>query len=168
MKASRGARAHLVHARHAGEPLPEPAARVRRRAGRQARDAALRAVADRRVPRRAAGRARARPSVAPGFETFLYALDGEASLLVDGRELAARAPARFAYLPGDRRRSSCSRASAPARLLLVKRRYEPTPGHDAPGLLAGHRDDEPFADTPVPGFRRRELLPVGDPAFDFA
>ena len=38
----------------------------------------------------------------------------------------------------------------PARLLMVKRRYEPTPGHDAPRLISGHRDDEPFADTPVP------------------
>jgi quercetin dioxygenase-like cupin family protein len=34
-------------------------------------------------------------------------------------------------------------------------------------VLSGHRDDEPFADTDVPGFRRRELLPTIDPAFDF-
>jgi hypothetical protein len=32
---------------------------------------------------------------------------------------------------------------------------------------SGHRDDEPFTDTDVPGFRRRELLPTDDPAFDF-
>jgi (S)-ureidoglycine aminohydrolase len=50
---------------------------------------------------------------------------------------------------------------------MVKRHYEAWPGRAAPRLLAGHRDDEPFADTPVPGFRRRELLPVADPAFDF-
>jgi (S)-ureidoglycine aminohydrolase len=36
-----------------------------------------------------------------------------------------------------------------------------------PGALSGHRDDEPFADTDVPGFHRRELLPTTDPAFDF-
>ena len=49
-----------VHARHAGQPLPEPPARVRRRAGGQARHAAARARADRRVPDRAAARAAAR------------------------------------------------------------------------------------------------------------
>ena len=52
---------------------------------------------------------------------------------------------------------------APARLLIVKRVYEATPGHDAPAALSGHRDDEPFAETAVPGFTRRELLPVDDP-----
>ena len=49
---------------------------------------------------------------------------------------------------------------------MVKRRYEPFP-LEAPRALSGHRDDEPFADTDVPGFRRRELLPTTDPAFDF-
>ena len=103
--------------------------------------------------------------VAPGFETFLYALDGDATASVDGTELSLRAGG-YAYVPATAA-FTLAAGAAPARLLLVKRRYEPWPGRDAPGLLAGHRDDEPFADTPVPGFRRRELLPVGDPAFDF-
>jgi (S)-ureidoglycine aminohydrolase len=103
--------------------------------------------------------------VAPGFETFLYALEGDASASVEGAELSLRAGG-FAYLPVTAA-FTLSAGAAPARLLLVKRRYEPWPGLEAPALLAGHRDDEPFADTPVPGFRRRELLPVGDPAFDF-
>jgi (S)-ureidoglycine aminohydrolase len=103
--------------------------------------------------------------VAPGFETFLYALDGYASARVDEAELSLRAGA-FAYVPATAS-FTLSAGAEPARLLMVKRRYEPWPGRAAPALLAGHRDDEPFADTPVPGFRRRELLPVGDPAFDF-
>jgi (S)-ureidoglycine aminohydrolase len=103
--------------------------------------------------------------VAAGFETFLYGLDGEATALAGGRSLALRAGG-FAYLPADA--SYELRASdAPARLLIVKRRYEPHGELAAPGLLAGHRDDEPFAGTDVPGFRRRELLPTTDPAFDF-
>ena len=105
--------------------------------------------------------------VAAGFEMFLYGLEGEATALVDGAsELSLRAGA-FAYLPADASLELFA-GSSPARLLMVTRRYEPWPGLDAPGMLAGHRDDEPFADTPVPGFRRRELLPVADPAFDFA
>ena len=105
-------------------------------------------------------------AVAPGFETFLYALGGDASLLVDGRELRLDAGG-FAYLPATASYKLFA-GELPARLLLVKRRYEAQPGLAAPGLLSGHRADEPFADTPVPGFRRRELLPVADPAFDFA
>jgi (S)-ureidoglycine aminohydrolase len=104
--------------------------------------------------------------VAPGFETFLYALDGEATARAEGRELPLHAGG-FAYLPATAA-FELSAGGAPARLLLVKRRYEPWPGLNAPALLSGHRDDEPFAGTPVPGFTRRELLPVADPAFDFA
>ena len=103
--------------------------------------------------------------VAPGFETFLYGLDGGATAAADDTEISVRAGA-FAYLPATAS-FELAAGGAAARLLLVRRRYEPWPGLDPPALLAGHRDDEPFADTPVPGFRRRELLPVGDPAFDF-
>jgi (S)-ureidoglycine aminohydrolase len=102
--------------------------------------------------------------VAPGFETFLYGLEGDASATVDGTALLLRTGA-FAYLPST---ATYELRGGPARLLMVKRRYEPALGHDEPGPLGGHRDDEPFADTPVPGFRRRELLPTTDPAFDFA
>jgi (S)-ureidoglycine aminohydrolase len=72
----------------------------------------------------------------------------------------------FAYLPGDDAYDLAA-GDAPARLLIVKRRYEPYPGAPAPRPLAGHRDDEPFQDTDVPGFRRRELLSTTDPGFDF-
>ena len=104
--------------------------------------------------------------VAPGSETFLYALDGEATAQVDGKEISLRGGA-FAYLPATAS-LELDTGGAPARLLMIRRRYEPWPGLEPPALLAGHRDDEPFADTPVPGFTRRELLPVADPAFDFA
>jgi (S)-ureidoglycine aminohydrolase len=96
--------------------------------------------------------------VPAGFETFLYGLDGDAT--VDGLPLGAGA---YAYRP--ERDGYEIAARTDARFLAVKRRYE---GDAPPGPRHGHRDDEPFADTPVPGFRRRELLPVADPAFDFA
>ncbi len=104
--------------------------------------------------------------IAPGFETFLYALAGVANAQVEGRELPLDAGG-FLYVPADTPFELFA-GELPARLLMVKRRYEPAPGHAPPGLLSGHRDDEPFAETPVRGFRRRELLPVADPAFDFA
>ncbi len=103
--------------------------------------------------------------VEPGYETFLYALEGEASVLSGGDALALHGGG-FAYLPGDDAYDLAA-GDAPARLLIVKRRYEPYPGAPAPQALAGHRDDEPFQDTDVPGFRRRELLPTSDRGVDF-
>jgi (S)-ureidoglycine aminohydrolase len=102
--------------------------------------------------------------VAAGFETFLYTLEGTAT--VDAGETFPLPAGGFAYLPanGSYRLSAGDEG---ARVLIVKRRYEPYPGLSAPGPVSGHRDDEPFADTDVPGFRRRELLPPADPAFDF-
>ena len=113
----------------------------------------------------AAGSGTTRP-VAPGFETFLYGLEGAARATVEGMELPLGTGA-FAYLPAS---AAFTLAAGPAdaRLLMLKRRYEPCPDRTAPELLAWHRDEEPFADTPVAGFRRRELLPTDDPAFDFA
>ena len=108
-----------------------------------------------------AGGGTTRP-VAPGFETFLYGLEGAATLS-EGIPLGAGA---WAYLP-ESASWTLAAGEAPARLLVVKRRYEPA-GLAAPGARHGHRDDVPWAETALPGFRRRELLPVDDPAFDFA
>jgi (S)-ureidoglycine aminohydrolase len=114
--------------------------------------------------------------IAAGFETFVYALDGAASALVQqhtkttsssGTSELPLGAGGFLYVPASLPFELFA-GELPARLLMVKRRYERAHGHDEPGVISGHRDDEPFADTPVPGFRRRELLPVADPAFDFA
>jgi len=104
--------------------------------------------------------------VAAGFEDFLYGLSGDAVVRAgDGREVALAAggwcylpPAEgFALDPGAKR----------AEVLWLKRRLEPWPGLDPPEARSGHRDDGPWEDTGVPGFRRRELLPPGDPRHDF-
>ena len=101
--------------------------------------------------------------VAPGFETFVYALEGTATLSGDvplGAGAWAYRPARDAW--------SVETGDAPALLLVVKRRHEYAPGFDVPAARHGHRDDAPWQETTLPGFRRRELLPVDDPSFDFA
>jgi (S)-ureidoglycine aminohydrolase len=104
-------------------------------------------------------------TVEAGFETFFYGLEGSAVLIAEGVEHPVGAGA-FAYLPAwasyDLRAGA-----APGRVLIVKRRHEPATGTIAPDARWGHRDDEPFAATAVPGFTRRELLPVADPAWDF-
>jgi (S)-ureidoglycine aminohydrolase len=89
------------------------------------------------------------------YETFFYVLEGSANGLSAGG---------FAYAPpGDE-----LTLTGQGRVLIVKRRYEPAGDTPPPQALTGHRDDEPFQATAVEGFTRRELLPVTDPAFDFA
>jgi (S)-ureidoglycine aminohydrolase len=110
------------------------------------------------------GAGTARPVVSE-CETFVYGLEGDARIATAAGDHALGAGG-FAYLPGGSPHELRA-GEAGARLLMVKRRYEPLAGVDPPGMLAGHRDDEPFAATAVEGFRRRELLPTGDPAFDF-
>jgi (S)-ureidoglycine aminohydrolase len=104
--------------------------------------------------------------VAAGRETFLYGLTGAAVLSAGGASHAVGAGA-FAYVPASMGWTIAAGGQA-ATVLAIRRAYEAVSGIEPPALLAGHRDDEPFAATPVPGFRRRELLPVDDPAFDCA
>jgi (S)-ureidoglycine aminohydrolase len=102
--------------------------------------------------------------VAPGFETFLYGLEGQATLTSTTGEHPLPAGA-FAYLPPAE--GFELRSAGGARVLWLKRRLEEWPGLGAPDPVTGHRDDEPFADTDMPGFRRRELLDPADARLDF-
>jgi (S)-ureidoglycine aminohydrolase len=104
---------------------------------------------------------------APGFETFLYGLAGK--VVVDAGEdgVLPLGPGGFVYLPAATGFALRGDPGAASRLLWLKRRYDPFPGVDAPGLAAGHRGDEAFEDTAVRGLRRRELLDPADPGFDF-
>jgi (S)-ureidoglycine aminohydrolase len=102
--------------------------------------------------------------VGPGFETFLYALDGQATLTSPAVEHSLSAGA-FAYLPPAA--GFGLESSGGARVLWLKRSLEEWPGLGAPASVVGHRDDEPFADTDMPGFRRRELLDPADARLDF-
>jgi (S)-ureidoglycine aminohydrolase len=102
--------------------------------------------------------------VPPGYETFLYGLDGDVSLRADGLEHGL-GPGAFAYLPPEIGFELS--AAAASRVLWLKRPLELWAGLGAPEAIAGHRDDEPFAATDVPGFRRRELLDPADARLDF-
>jgi (S)-ureidoglycine aminohydrolase len=104
--------------------------------------------------------------VGAGYERFFYVLDGSLTMLTAGSVRYTLSAGGYTYLPSD----TAYELQSPegARLLIVKRKYQGHPAHDAPAALSGHRDNEPFAETPVAGFTRRELLPVDDPAFDFA
>jgi (S)-ureidoglycine aminohydrolase len=103
-----------------------------------------------------------------GFEHFLYCLDGELTV-TSGTELERLDPGGWAYLPPDAPISFAARRQGTGALALwLKRPYEVVGGFEPPSMFSGQRDDGPFAETATPGVRRRELLPVDDPAFDFA
>jgi (S)-ureidoglycine aminohydrolase len=102
---------------------------------------------------------------APGIESFLYGLDGDASVRGAGWD-APLGGGAYAYVPAGGTFTVRAGGDAPARLLWCKRRYEPAPGLPAPEPSWGHRDDEPFAATPHAGFRRRELIAPADPRHD--
>jgi (S)-ureidoglycine aminohydrolase len=97
------------------------------------------------------------------LEDFLYVLRGEI-VLDDGADMPTGS---WCYLPPGAGFGARAAGDAPAELLWVKRSYEAWPGIDAPERDFGHRDDEPWQDTGVAGFRRRELLDPLDARHDF-
>lgn len=99
------------------------------------------------------------------LEHFLYLLEGEVTWLVGGERVTA-GPGSYAYLPAGAPLELI--AGAPARLIVVRRRYEPLDGVAAPAPRSGSRDEHPPQPTDVDGLVRRELIPVLDPAHDFA
>jgi (S)-ureidoglycine aminohydrolase len=102
--------------------------------------------------------------VGPGFENFFFGLEGSAEVRSqDGRStLGARA---YAYVPAQ---TTLVLAAQPgARLLWIKRRYEPWAGVESPPGCSGRAQDVTAQETATPGLRRRELLEPTDPRFDF-
>ena len=91
-----------------------------------------------------AGAGTVRP-VEPGFETFLYGLEGDAAVLSGGDALALHAGG-FAYLPGDDAYHVAA-GERPARLLIVKRRYQPHPDLPRRGRCPGTATTSP---SPTP------------------
>jgi (S)-ureidoglycine aminohydrolase len=103
-----------------------------------------------------------RGALPAGGEHFLYVLSGTVDVESDLLQAGG-----FAYVPpGDA--LSFTATGGAARLLWLKRGYEPADGFDTPAAVTGHRSDVELTDTPTPGVRRRELLAVDEPGRDFA
>jgi (S)-ureidoglycine aminohydrolase len=104
--------------------------------------------------------------VGGGFEHFVFGLEGLA-LVSAGERVIELFAGGFAYVPEGTGLELRGGGEGTARLLWLKRRYEPVATLAAPGAIAGHRDDIAADPLPAPGLVRQELLPPGDPAFDF-
>ena len=94
------------------------------------------------------------------FEHFVLTLEGEPQL--GGTDLPAGC---YAYLPPGSGLALTASAGT-ARIMWIKRRYEPAAGLPAPDALRGQIDALTEVST-LAGVGRRELLPPDNPAFDF-
>jgi (S)-ureidoglycine aminohydrolase len=103
--------------------------------------------------------------VLAGYESFFFGLDGGAVLTWDGTPGRALAPRTFAYIPAAM--PFTLRGVEGARLLWIKRRYQPWPGLDEPVASFGDADQIDATDTATPGLRRRELIDPLDARHDF-
>jgi (S)-ureidoglycine aminohydrolase len=94
------------------------------------------------------------------YEHFLLVMSG-VTVLNESRFPAGS----YAYLPAGA--GLTLRTEALARVMWIKRPYEPAPGFEPPAAVHGRVEDLASVTTPS-GVLRRELLPTEDPAFDFA
>ena len=99
-----------------------------------------------------------REPLAGDREHFLYVLEGGRS----GRDRRLE-EGGYAYLPPDESRSISARRTARSSSGSIARTSPPRASPSRPPC-SGNREDEPFAETATPGVRRRELLPVDEPA----
>ena len=101
----------------------------------------------------------------PGVERFVYVLEGEVHLSLDGHATALTAGG-YAFIPPDTPHDLST--AAPATLNLFERRYVVTPGHPVPVAVVGHEQDveaAPFMGDP--DAMLKTLLP-DTPGFDMA
>ena len=103
--------------------------------------------------------------VLAGYESFFFALDAGASLAWDGMAGFALRPRSYAYVPAA---MPFTLSGDPgARVLWIKRRYQPWPGLEEPVATSGSADAVVATETATPGLRRRELIDPRDARYDF-
>jgi (S)-ureidoglycine aminohydrolase len=102
----------------------------------------------------------------PEFEHFVFVLHGSVAVSLENRSedpllLGERC---YAFVPWQR--SFTLQSPDSARLLLVRRRYNPTEASSSPEPVFGDERSGHVAET-GPLVTRRDLLPINDPAYDF-
>ncbi len=72
---------------------------------------------------------------------FFYVLAGEVGVRIAGLMDAVLGEGGYAYAPEGHGFHLDNHTAGPARVLVVRKRYQPAPGIDAPAPFSGHRDD---------------------------
>lgn len=108
------------------------------------------------------------PFAEEGIQHFYYGLSGEAAFAVGDGAPVAFGKGSFAYLPPGTAFSLRNDSAAPARVLALRKRYEPAPGFAVPEPIVSHQDAVPVTNhTGMEGRGFQFLLPYGDLRFDF-
>ncbi len=97
------------------------------------------------------------------LEHFLYVLEGGVELELDGQKHAFEEGC-FCWLPPSRSFAFTNRSSALARLLWIRRGYEPVEGWPVPEPVLAHVADVPT--KPTDTYLEQHLTPYENPAFD--
>ncbi|CAH1650114.1 (S)-ureidoglycine aminohydrolase [Hyphomicrobiales bacterium] len=103
-----------------------------------------------------------------GVQHFFYVLTGEVAFSVDGGGARAMTLGGFAYLPPSTPFTLRNEGGEPARVLALRKRYEPVPGLAVPEPILSHQDSVPMTNhTGKEGRGFQFLLPYCDMRFDF-
>lgn len=103
-----------------------------------------------------------------GIQHFFYVLSGEVSFELAGSPANAFTAGSFAYLPPDTGFTLRNEGTEPARVLALRKRFEPVAGLPVPDPILSHRDAVPMTNhTGKEGRGFQFLLPYGDMRFDF-
>lgn len=98
---------------------------------------------------------------------FFYVLSGDVRFKLADGEAQAFGPGAFAYLPPDTAFTLRNEGGEPARVLALRKRFEPA-GLAIPEPILSHRDAVPMTNhTGKEGRGFQFLLPYGDMRFDF-
>jgi len=74
------------------------------------------------------------------IEQFFLVLEGEVEIELDQKRQKL-SPYSYAYLPPDKAFALYNRSAAPARVLMLQRRYQPAVDFDVPDAVFSHIDD---------------------------
>ena len=106
-----------------------------------------------------------KPESEDGVASFLFVLDGDLSVTIQGVPHALR-KGGFAYVPAGTEWSLRNRADGPARFLWLRKEYEPLEGY-RPSPIVNHEQDVPAVINPTSESKwSTQLIPVDDLAYD--
>lgn len=103
-----------------------------------------------------------------GVQHFFYVLEGEIRFGIADAAPKPLVPGGFAYLPPAMPFTLRNESKGAARVLALRKRYQPAPGLAMPEPILSHQDAVPMTNhTGMEGRGFQFLLPRGDMRFDF-
>ncbi|NMO00276.1 (S)-ureidoglycine aminohydrolase [Gordonia sp. TBRC 11910] len=107
-----------------------------------------------------------KPEPQPEVEGFVFVLDGELTVTIDGASHTLDAGG-FAYAPAGTDWSVANHGSAASRFQWIRKRYEPLEGYTPKVVVGNERDVEPTAMVGTEGkWRTTRMLDPQDLAYD--